>query len=123
MVRHSGGMLCYFAGVSMSVDSAVKMQVGDELAFRHSFGTGWSIYKVEKITPSGRIVCGRYTLNPDLRIRGERGYHGPYCGEIVTPKIRAEVLRQKQIDLIADTNWKELSDAVLEKVVAAIQSK
>ena len=107
----------------MSVDSAVQVQVGDELAFRHSYGTCWSIYKVEKITPSGRIVCGRYTLNPDLTIRGDRGYHGLYCGEIVTPKIRAEVARQKQLDLIAVTNWKELSDAVLDKVVAAIQSK
>lgn len=107
----------------MSVDSAVQVKVGDELAFRHSYGTGWTIHKVEKITPSGRIVCGKYTLNPDLRIRGERGHNGPYYGEIVTSNIRAEVLRQKRLDFIAVTNWKELSDAVLDKVVAAIQSK
>lgn len=105
------------------VSDIVQVKVGDELAFRHSYGTGWTIHKVKKITPSGRIVCGRYTLNPDLRIRDRQRCNGSYRAQIVTPEILAEMQRKNHLDFIAVTKWKDLPDAVLGKVVAAIQSR
>lgn len=96
--------------------------VGDQLAFRSNSRGRWEIFTIEKITPSGRIVCGRYTLNPDLSIRGDRGYSGPYRGCRVTEKIRAEHVRQQNLDFISATKFVDLRDDILDAVVAAIQS-
>jgi hypothetical protein len=55
-----------------------KIKVGDELAF-HVYdlfcdedwrNTTWVIHRVERITPSGRIKCGPFTLKPDLSFYG-----------------------------------------------------
>lgn len=73
------------------VDS-VEIKVGDSLAF--GCGSRYEIHKVTRITPSGRIVCGRYTLNPDLSVRGRTDRWGPYRGEVVTPKILGIVRMQ-----------------------------
>lgn len=98
--------------------------VGDQLAFKCGYGRGhWEIAKIEKITPSGRIKCGRFTLNPDLSIRGDRGYSGPYRGEPVTDKIKGEYKRQRHLAFIARTSFEDLGDEVLDAVVAAIQSE
>jgi len=67
------------------------IKVGDELAFRVGFGHTIEIHKVERITPSGRITCGRWHLDPNLRVRGRNGYHSPSQAERVTDEIRAEV--------------------------------
>lgn len=77
----------------------VEIQVGDSLAFCCGFGGRYEIHTVTRITPSGRIVCGRYTLNPDLSIRGRRsggiGSWGPRRGEVVTPEIRGIIRSQR----------------------------
>jgi|JI10StandDraft_1071094.scaffolds.fasta_scaffold355936_5 hypothetical protein len=99
------------------------VKVGDELAFDLGPGLGsrqtrWSIHAVEKITPSGRIVCGPYELNPDLSIRGKknRGYWGPSRGELVTKKIRDSVEVSRLISLIERVKLSELSLETLSKV-------
>lgn len=94
-----------------------EIKVGDELAFGSS---GWAatykIHKVERITPSGRIVCGRYTLNPDLTIRGSRNAWGPYRAEVVTQEIRDEIEKQDILSVIGATNWQMLDLEHLRKV-------
>lgn len=100
-----------------------EIKVGDELAFHGGYGHGkWSIHKVDRITPSGRIVCGPYTLNPNLRVRGRRGYGGPWEGERVTAKIREDVRRRKLLETIDDVKWGSLDTDTLAKVNALVAS-
>lgn len=76
------------------------VKVGDELAFRGTYGRTWSIHKVTEITPTGRIKCGNvYTLNPNLTIRGANKW-GPHEGQIVTPEIRERVVRADMLESI-----------------------
>ena len=97
--------------------------VGDRLAFRcGGYSPYWEIAKIEKITPSGRMKVGRWELNPDLTVRGRTGYHGPYKGEPVTDDIRNEIKRMKNLSLLRDVEWNELSDEQLSEVVRIIQS-
>lgn len=96
-----------------------EIKVGDTLAFRKNYGRGWEIYPVEAITPSGRIKCGRFVLNPDLRIRGSKGNYnyGPYRAEIVTDKIREEHFRDTAINEIIKFKLNELSTERLRGIV------
>ena len=100
-----------------------KYKVGDELAIRGggwSTGSEWNIYKITKISPTGRITLGdsRYILEPSLRIRGRSSYSGPYEAEEVTDEIRESVLKyiiKKTID------FDKLSLRQLEAIVAIIK--
>jgi hypothetical protein len=79
------------------MNKLLEIKVGDELAFDVGHGrVVWRIHKVENVTPSGRIKCAGYVLNPDLTVRG-RNYISPYRGRLVTDDIRNEVLREKMI--------------------------
>jgi len=105
----------------MNDETTPVVKVGDKLAFREGFAGMVRLYKVTKITPSGRIVCGRYTLNPNLTIRGIQSRHTyTWKGEIVTDKILAEVRRQDNLRYLEDVKWKALTDEQLEKVVAVL---
>ena len=102
------------------------VKIGDKLAFDTGYGLGsrqtrWAIYEVTKITPSGRIVCGPYTLDPNLSIRGRKGYGGPYRGKVVTQEILDSVKASKLIGLIDRVKFRELSLETLRKVWGAIE--
>lgn len=99
----------------------VNYQVGDELACNIGNPGRWVICRIEKITPSGRIHCGQYVLNPDLTVRGSHGWSAPHAAQPVTPEIRAEVLRRKRISFLNDQHWAEMSDDVLESVIGLIK--
>jgi hypothetical protein len=97
--------------------------VGDELAFRcERLPHYWVIAKIDKITPTGRIKCGQWELNPNLSIRGYSGWYGLSKGEPVTEDIRNEIKRMKNLSFIRDVKWKELSDQQLSEVVRMVQS-
>jgi len=95
----------------------MELKVGDELAFRYY--NNIRIHKIEKVTPSGRIICGGMTLNPDLTIRGKGGIwsQGPYKGEIVTDEIMEKVLRQKLMHKVNAINFKTLSNEQLKAII------
>lgn len=104
-------------------DSKHCYAVGDQLAFRcGSDSHFWVIATISKITPTGRIKCGQWELDPDLRVRGRSGYSGPYEGEPVTEEIRNEIKRMKNLNFLRDVKWKELSDDQLSQVVHIVQS-
>jgi len=97
---------------------AIKVAVGDYIAFNVGYGSRkWIIHEVKGITKTGRIKCGEYTLDPDLRIRGVTGYARVYRGHVVTDKIRAEYKRQCNISRITGTDFNKLSDDDLESMV------
>ena len=98
--------------------------VGDALAFRNYSRVGccqWSVHRITKITKSGRMVCGPYTLNQDLTIRGDTGYSGPIKAQAVTPEIIEEVRRYKAISFLKGFDWKSLPTDSLEAAVAVTQ--
>jgi hypothetical protein len=96
-----------------------QFKVGDELAFQTgNWQGGWEIHKITKITPSGRLDCGRWTLNPDLSIRGSRSHYGPYKAYAVTDSIREKHLHGICISKIQhQIKWKSLPASVLSQVV------
>jgi len=103
-----------------------QYKVGDELAFYHHGGSGrWEIHEITKITPSGRIRCGYYELNPDLTIRGRNPWsNGPSRGEPVTDEIRGIIKRQKLIaraKYLARFDWDRLTDGQLETILAIVE--
>ncbi|WP_417459149.1 hypothetical protein [Kordiimonas sp.] len=103
-----------------------KVKVGDELAFRSGSGYIW-IQKVDRITPTGRIVCGSYTLNPDLSVRGlSQWSSGPYRGEVVTEELRAEMKataeRAENISIVRNTVFRRLSDSQLATIVEILRN-
>ena len=99
------------------------IKVGDELAFKVGYGVwSWMIHKVTKITPTGRVKCGPYTLNPDLSRRGDTGHTGPYKGEPVTDTIRQSIERQKLLMQLQRMVWRDFPTDVLQGVIKVIQN-
>lgn len=98
----------------------MAVKVGDKLAFR-GYGNQYSICTVERITASGRIVCGKYTLNPDLTVRGRRdSFHSPHEAEPITPEIIASLNRRKSLERIVHTDWPSLTSDALKKIETII---
>jgi len=97
-----------------------QWKVGDELAFSFSRGDEYFIETIHEITPSGRIRCGRYELNPDLTIRGKSYRYRR--GEPVTPYIRACVARSKNLMIIGSCTFRKLDNATLAKIAKLIES-
>ena len=99
----------------------MTVKVGDKLAFR-GFANHYSICTVERITASGRIICGKYTLNPDLTVRGRNdSFHTPYEAEPVTPEIIASVIRRKTLEQIVHTDWPSLTFDALKRIETIIK--
>lgn len=94
--------------------------MGDILAFAYGgLNENYAIHEITKITPSGRMICGPYTLNPDLSVRGG-GYR---AAQIVTPEIEEALLRQKCLNIIASAKWKEMSNEFLFRIATAIKGE
>lgn len=100
--------------------TGTKYKVGDSLAFKVDYGRRWEIYCIMKITPSGRMICGPYTLNPDLKIRGERSGRGPYSATPVTPQIQEMFARESRIRLIKRTVFENMPDKILKAIADII---
>lgn len=96
-----------------------EIKVGDELAFCGGYEQRWEIHRVEKITPTGRIRCGRYELNPDLTVRGWSSFTPRSC-EPVTDKIRERYKRQELAYMLNDIDWTEVSMQKLERIAAIL---
>lgn len=103
----------------------VKVKVGDEIAF-HSRYHGYTIKKVLKITPTGIIKTDLYDMNPDLAVRGRRDYSSPCKGQIVTPKIRQAMWRQRYMNFVSTVpgeKWKLLTTDALKTIVNLLEAE
>jgi len=98
--------------------------VGDELAFRHCRDFGgvppYSLHKIERITPTGLMVCGGYKVTPDLRIRGEGEYSSTDCVGRPTPEIIEELTRWRIVDRLSRLKWNTLTTDALKAVADII---
>jgi hypothetical protein len=102
--------------------SEQQHKVGDELAFS-GLSSGWKIYKIDKITPSGRIKCGPYELNPDLTVRGRHTWStGPRRAYPATEEFRTELLRSKLLHRLEHkTDWESLTTEQLKAILAIVK--
>jgi len=98
----------------------IELKVGDELAFSCNYGTRWRIVPIDKITPSGRIHCGGYVLNPNLRVRGAEGHSGPFFGQIPDGKIREKARRQDALETLKGVQWAKMSTINLQSVLLIV---
>lgn len=95
-------------------------KVGDELAFGSGYN-GYTIRVIDRILPSGRLVCGQYTLNPDLKIRGA-GKWGPRRAVPVTDEIRRFIARRDNVSFIRSVRLDTLSSESLAAIVEIIKN-
>ena len=91
--------------------SGHNLKVGDELAVQTRYA-GVFVYRIERFTRSGRIICGPYELNPNLTIRGADTF-GPDRMEVVTDEIREKVAIQNLGD--QSVTWHETAKAKVPK--------
>ncbi len=96
------------------------LSVGDEIAFKSGHYGNWQLVKIDKITPSGRINAGHYTLNPDLSIRGQSRWDITRTA-LPTPAIREEIKRYRLIHNLKHSVWADLSTDQLEQVFSIVQ--
>ncbi len=99
-----------------------QWKVGDQLAFSYSRGEEYFIETIHEITPSGRIRCGNFELNPDLTVRGKRGWNSYRRAEPVTPHILACIDRSNNLTTIGSCRFNRLDNDTLAKVAQLIKS-
>jgi hypothetical protein len=97
-----------------------RYAVGDMLAFRRH-GGGYTLAKIRKVTPTGRIICGGYTLNSDLSVRGEFSYGSPRNAEPVTREIMDEYRRMTCLREIKKVKFSDMNLGQLRKILEAIE--
>jgi hypothetical protein len=96
--------------------------VGDVMAFQCGLrGESWELHKITRITEKRLMTCGPYQIDAHLRVRGRTGYSGPICRGRPTPKIMAEVRRQRAIAIIKATNWSGVPLDNLLGVIAVLE--
>jgi hypothetical protein len=105
--------------------SEMNLKVGDELAFHYHHGPGcpYVISTITKITPTGIIKCGDISLNPDLTVKGDRGWSFPREAKVVTDAIRLEIRRWNAAYNLKHANWDKVDAAVLFAVLDLIENK
>ena len=99
------------------------MKVGDELAFISR--NGILIRKIDRITPSGRLVCGPYTLNANLKIRGEQDSFCRIRVEPATDEHRKKVERSRLLQEVRRCCdlWELLTTEQLQSVLEIVKAK
>jgi hypothetical protein len=106
--------------MSDAVEQTTRFKVGDELAFmsRSPYGDRWYFERIDRITPTGILVCGKTRVRVSgggLRVVGESGWVRTSV-EPATDEIRREVRRDRMIDKIEKTKWRDLDDDIIAQV-------
>lgn len=101
--------------------------VGQQLVVRRTaYPPGWQLITVEKVTPTGRLVCsGGYTLDPDWRVRGASKW-GPFWAQWPTDSILAEAAKKELLDKIHDVRpaeWEALNHNALQEIVNILEQE
>ena len=104
------------------------LRPGDEVVIDHGrYGAhNYEVHKVDKVTPSGRIVIGDRTFNPNGWERGGHQYHMLVIQE-ATPELRQRVIELKERAAILATirrvNWHALPTAQLRAIAAILEQE
>ena len=106
--------------MSDAVEQTPRFKVGDELAYKFPHSNRWRIVAIDRITPSGILVCGSWRVRVSrggqfLSVIGESGWSTTRV-EPATDEIRREVRRDRMIDKIENTKWRDLDDDIIAQV-------
>jgi hypothetical protein len=93
--------------------------VGDALAFKN-YGGSYSLSRITKITPSGRIFCGQIAMNPDLSTRGAHSIMGPICVGKPTQEIIDSIRKHRAVQNLKSFDWDSLSLEKIETIVGEL---
>jgi hypothetical protein len=112
--------------MSDAVEQTPRFKVGDELAFmpRSPYGDRWYFERIDRITPTGILVCGKTRVRVSgggLRVVGESGWVRTSV-EPATDEIRREARRDRMLDEITKTDWRRLNDDVVERVYRIVHA-
>jgi hypothetical protein len=103
--------------MSDAVETTPRFKVGDELAFmsRSPYGDRWYFERIDRITPTGTLVCGKTKVRVSGKWMTVIG-NPAVIVEPVTDEIRREARRDRMIDKIENTNWRDLDDDIISQV-------
>lgn len=93
------------------------LRVGDEVAwFNYNFGH--EIHKVERITPTGRIVVENITFDyTGEELGSSNNWYKPRYLTEITDEIRNEIKRNELVKTIKLVRWNEVDVLKLEKII------
>ena len=91
---------------------------GDRLAYWS--GDRWGIRRIDRITPSGRLVIGTTTLNPDLSIRGAPMWSRAHF-EPLSDRVIAELEIQRALDVLRNANFRLLPRDVILSLARTVK--
>lgn len=92
-----------------------NLKVGDKLAFYSGRSDGYTLHSINKITPTGRIKCAGFELNPDLTIRGADAW-STLSVYVPTEEIMRKIKRDRIVGRLKKISWSAMPDDVLERV-------
>jgi len=101
-----------------------EVKVGDKIAVEYGqYGTGnYRIDKVDKITPTGRIVIENRTYDPEGQEMGKsNSYSRSYKLYPITQKVIDFIRTEKLLYEIKNTNWNTLNLEQLEAISKILQ--
>lgn len=94
-----------------------SVRPGDELFIQNLYSGVGSIVKVERITPSGRIVAGSYQFAKNGIARGTRsGFPGPTWAVVATDEHRKKIRRADVLASLSNVKWEKLNDVALGEI-------
>jgi hypothetical protein len=97
----------------------MAIRVGDKLFVGYNMAAinPLQLIQVERITPSGRLVCSHnFVLNPDLSIRGAKPW-GPFNAIPWNEALQDKYDRQEYISFLNKCQWSRLSTARLKRII------
>lgn len=97
-----------------------SLKPGDEVAWTCGYDRFWVIEKVTRMTPSGRIVVGSRTFNPNGWERASGSKRAVL--KIPSDDIREEVHRRKQLRRLNGVKWERLSTDLLNRVLGYLEA-
>lgn len=98
------------------------LNVGDRCCYiTHGIG-GRKIVslKIDRITPSGRIVTGTMTWNPDGSLRGASEYSRTGRLMPVTDEIQGEITKQAQVKRLNEVDWNKIPDECRHSIIGLL---
>ncbi len=97
----------------------MSFKAGDKVAIWRGFESEPGVVEIDRLTPSGRIIIGSTTFEPDGHQRGAAGWRRDRI-EPLTEKLRARAKRKLNLGYIRSTKWNDLDDETLAEIVALL---
>lgn len=104
-------------------DEHGEFNVGDEIAIFHGFsGDSLDIVRIDRITPSGQLVCGNKRLTPNLRVVGSTQWSRTYATR-ATDELREQFHKNRLVGKLRRIEFERLPMSKLREIAAIVDRK